>query len=168
MRRLTPALPFLLLPLAACGEETQAPPPDAETLARPAPELEPPPIAPEKPSQDAPRGEDAAAVLKRYYALIEAGDYVAAWGMRTGDKTGLDRFSANFDAYEQYRAVVGEPSEPVLAGGWFHVEVPVMITGRMRGGDQFGSTGSVSLRRAAPGNADATPQQMGWHIYTGD
>lgn len=166
MRRFVPLCALLLLP--ACGGEAPAPAPKPDTAARPTPELAPPPVAPEKPSAEPARGADAAAVLKRYYALIEAGDYVAAWGMRSGDKAGLERFSANFDAYEQYRAVVGEPSRPVRAGGWYHVEVPVMITGRMRGGESFGSTGSVSLRRAAPGNEDAAPEQMGWHIYTGD
>ena len=166
MRRIVLFLAFL--PLAACGDEAPAPAPEREAAKRPLPELAPPPLAPEKPSDAPPRGEDAAAVLKRYYALIEAGDYVAAWTMRTGDKAGLDRFSANFDAYEQYRAVDGEPSRPVRAGGWYHVEVPVMITGQMRGGEPFGSTGSVSLRRAAPGNTQASPQQMDWHIYTGD
>ncbi|MFN3388381.1 MAG: hypothetical protein ACK40O_05570 [Allosphingosinicella sp.] len=168
MHRLPALLPFPLFALAACGEDPPPRVPEPETVKRPAPELAPPPVAPETPSEAPPRGADAAAVLKRYYALIGAGDYVAAWGMRSGEKAGLDRFSANFDAYEQYRAVVGEPSRPVRSGGWFHVEVPVMITGRMRGGQQFGSTGSVSLRRAAPGNAEATPDQMGWHIYTGD
>jgi hypothetical protein len=46
------------------------------------------------------------------------------------------------------------------------VEVPVMITGRIRGGDSFASAGSVSIRRAtsAPG---ATARQREWHIYTG-
>lgn len=154
--------------LAACGESAPPPPREEPRPTEARPEFKPPPVAPEAPSEAPPQSADAAAVLKRYYALIEAGDYVAAWGMRSGEKAGFDRFSANFDAYEQYRAVVGEPSRPVRSGGWYHVEVPVMITGRMRGGKPFGSTGSVSLRRAAPGNEGARPEQMEWHIYTGD
>jgi hypothetical protein len=55
----------------------------------------------------------------------------------------------------------------VAAGGWSFVEVPVMITGTLKGGKGFGSTGSVSLRRAA-GAPEATPAQKEWHIYTGD
>ena len=87
--------------------------------------------------------------------------------MRSGEKAGFERFRANFAAYERYRATVGTPGEPVSAGGWIYVEVPVMITGRMRGGKPFGSGGSVSLRRAAPDNEEAGPRERGWHIYTG-
>ena len=127
-----------------------------------------PPAAGKAPRRPAPEGSgDAAATLRRYYRLIEAGDYEAAWEMRSGDRTGLDRFRANFAAYERYRATVGTPSEPVEAGGWVYVEVPVMITGRMRGGAPLGTAGSVSLRRAANGNDAAAPRERAWHIYTG-
>jgi hypothetical protein len=44
--------------------------------------------------------------------------------------------------------------------------VPVMTTGRFLGGKPFGSSGSVTLRRPAPGT-DAPPRERGWRIYTG-
>jgi hypothetical protein len=106
-------------------------------------------------------------VLRRYYALIEAGKYDAAWAMRTAGR-GMDagRFAAHFKAYESYHSEVGAPSRPVQSEGWVYVEVPVMTTGRFLGGKPFGSAGSVSLRRAAPG-IEAPPPERGWRIYTG-
>jgi hypothetical protein len=106
-------------------------------------------------------------MLRRYYGHIEAGRYAEAWAMRGGKPEGGDAFARNFAAYQSYRVTVGEPSQPVAAGGWSFVEVPVMITGTLKGGKGFGSTGSVSLRRAA-GAPEATPAQKEWHIYTGD
>jgi len=105
---------------------------------------------------------DAASVLARYYGLIEQGDYAGAWSMRSG-AAGLDRerFAANFKSYETYKADVGAPSLPVRAGGFDFVEVPVMITGRLRGGRAFSNGGSVTLRRARDG------PDRGWRIYTG-
>ena len=165
-------LPACLLSLAAaCGEEGAPPPqPRPEPRVEPAP---PPPVAAPQanpPAAEAPApagGEDARAVLRRYYALIEAGDLEAAWAMRSGDRAGFERFRATFEGYESYRANVGVPSEPVASGGWLYVEVPVMITGRRRGGAPVGTAGSVSMRRAAPDNASASPRERGWHIFTG-
>jgi hypothetical protein len=157
------AMPFLLC-LAGCGEaEPPAPPPKGKPRAAQAtaPALAPVPAAVEQ------AGEGARAVLRRYYGHIEAGRYAEAWAMRGGKREGADAFARNFAAYQSYRVTVGAPSQPVTAGGWSFVEVPVMITGTLKGGKGFGSTGSVSLRRAegAPG---ATRAQKDWHIYTGN
>lgn len=163
MRRL--ALIALLL-AASC--QRQAPAPPAEKQEAPAPQATT--GAPVKPSQpEEQRASDDAAgaadLLKHYYALIEAGKYDQAWLMRGNDR-GLDesRFADHFKAYEIYHSQVGPPSEPVASGGWIWVEVPVMTTGRFLGGKPFGSTGSVTLRRPAPGTAAS---DRGWRIYTG-
>jgi hypothetical protein len=159
-------LPLLaLLALAACHRE--APPPAEKTQAqraRTAASNSPsPPQADRKAARDDAAG--AADVLRRYYGLIEAGNYRDAWAMRSGAR-GLDadQFAAHFRAYEDYRSQVGTPSLPVRSDGWDYVEVPVMTTGRFIGGKPFGSTGSVTLRRPAPGNAAG---ESGWRIYTG-
>ena len=157
-----------LLLLAACGRESET---GNETAARkeasqpPMPELDPP--APSAADREA-RG-DAAATLKAYYARIEAGDYDAAWAMRSGggDAEVRRRFADNFKAYQRYRADVGTPSEPVESEGWAFVEVPVMITGAFRGGKAFSSVGSVTLRRAVSA-AGASPGERDWHIFTGE
>ena len=75
---------LLALLLAACGSERETP---EQTRQRqkveqpPMPELQPPAETP----QDREDGGDAAATLRRYYARIQAGDYDAAWAMRSGE-----------------------------------------------------------------------------------
>jgi hypothetical protein len=120
-----------------------------------------------QPAEEKADAAGAADVLRRYYALIEAGRYGDAWAMRTAGR-GIDeaQFAAHFKAYEGYRSQIGTPSAPVAQQGWTYVEVPVMTTGRFLGGKPFGSSGSVTLRRPAPGS-DAPPAARGWRIYTG-
>jgi hypothetical protein len=163
MRRALLLLPFLV---AACHRQPPAPAPEPEAqpqAARPQARTAPA-DEPNDAKQDA---AGAADVLRRYYALIEARRYDDAWAMRTsGRGTDAAQFAAHFKAYERYHTQVGVPSEPVASNGWVYVEVPVMTTGLFLGGKPFGSTGSVSLRRPAPGT-EATPTQRGWRIYTG-
>lgn len=150
--------------LAACGREPESREEVSnrtEAARPPMPELEPP-VATEA---DRKESGDAATTLKRYYARIEAGDYDSAWAMRSGDsgEAARRRFADNFRAYERYQADVGTPSEPVQAGGFAYVEVPVMIRGSFRGGKTFASAGSVTLRRPTSGEGD-----RGWHVYVGE
>jgi hypothetical protein len=162
MRRLV-ILPLLLL--GACGDQTEAPQQvrQRDKAPQPAlPELEPP----AETGQEREDRGDAAAALKRYYARIGSGDYDSAWKMRSaeGGDEARRRFADNFRAYATYQADVGTPSEPVEAGGWVYVEVPVMILGTFKGGKPFSSAGSVTLRKATSGPAT----RRGWHIYTGE
>ncbi len=160
MRRLPLVLTALL---AACDNQAPTPAPKQKAgpvASRPAAEPQPRDVRNADRRKD--EGEDAAAILRRYYAAIEKGDYDAAWELRTAHN-GVDRerFASNFKVYESYRASVGTPSLPVRSGDWDYVEVPIMITGRMRGGRPFGNSGSVSLRRPVSGGHRA------WRIYTG-
>jgi|GEM_PF-2034616 len=155
---------LLLLLLAACDRDSETPQQaqQRENAEKPPmPELEPPVPT----EQDREESGDAAATLKRYYAAIEAGDYDSAWAMRSGETGDEARrsFADNFKAYQSYQADVGTPSEPVEAGGWAYVEVPVMIRGTFRGGKPFASGGSVTVRRST--SADG---ERGWRVYTGE
>ncbi|MEA3011317.1 MAG: hypothetical protein QOJ91_3009 [Sphingomonadales bacterium] len=154
-----------LLFLAACGREPETPQQarQREQVARPPmPELDPP----AETAEDREESGDAAATLRRYYARIEAGDYDAAWAMRSGESNAeaKRRFADNFKAYATYRADVGTPSEPAQAQGFAYVEVPVMISGTFRGGKPFSSAGSVTIRKATSGPEAGD----GWRIYTGE
>ena len=165
MRRL---LPFLtILALAGCGRDE--PEPVRKTPAKAQTDKPPAAAVPQSRSEEEARetGRDAAAVLRRYYDHIEAGRYDDAWAMRGGRAEGADAFARNFAAYQRYRVTLGLASDPVTGGGWTFVEVPIMITGTMKGGKGFGSAGSVTLRRAS-GASGATSAQKDWHIYTGD
>jgi hypothetical protein len=143
----------LLLPHAIAACHKPAPPPSNQ--AEPQRRVEPAP----PPRTEG--GESAAKTLRRYYDLIEAGRFDDAYALRSGGGADRERFAANFRAYESYSAQAGAPSQPVAQGDFEYVEVPVMITGRFVGGKPFGSTGSVTLRRARTG-ADRE-----WRIYTG-
>jgi hypothetical protein len=156
---------LLLLIVTACHR--QAAPPAARHKRTEASAPAPSAPAAQETGQSSPAedGAGAADVLRRYYALIEAGNYGDAWTMRSGGR-GIDeaQFAAHFKAYESYHSQVGAPSQPVASQGWIWVEVPVMTTGRFLGGKPFGSAGSVTLRRPAPGTA---APEGGWRIYTG-
>ena len=91
----------------------------------------------------------ALAVLKRYYALIESGDYAGAYRLREPNPRGASAaaFAAGFVEYAEYRGEVSSASEPVSSGGWDYVEVAVQIIGRTKAGRPFSSAGTVTLRR---------------------
>jgi predicted small lipoprotein YifL len=158
---------LLLLALAACGRD--APPAQEQPEKRQvAPSAQPDPAPAANPGGKAhDLGEGAAATLRRYYDHIESARYADAWAMRGGDPAGAAAFARNFAAYDRYKVTLGPPTEPVRAGGWAYVEVPIQIFGRVRGGDPFGSAGSVTMRRAED-VPDATAAQRKWHVYTGE
>ena len=161
-------LPLLALLLAAsCHRESPAPPPQRHTTAVSIAVPQVPSAAPQpEPQRASNDAAGAADLLRHYFALIEAGKYDEAWRMRSGGQ-GIDeaQFAAHFKAYESYHPQVGRPSLPVTSQGWIWVEVPVMTTGRFLGGKPFGSAGSVTLRRPAPGTR-APAGGSGWRIYT--
>jgi hypothetical protein len=123
----------------ACERRAAAPPPT------------PKPAAGYAYPQVAPAAREAAEVLRRYYERIAAGDYDAAYAMRTPGGAERTRFVANFRAYQSYRTELGAAGGPVAQGGFDYVEVPVMTTGRFVGGKPFGTSGRVMLRRARDG-----------------
>ncbi len=157
------ALAASLLASACEGEPSAPEPPKAKApaaQAATAPAPEPKQVVEERPtSAAAAEGQGAAQVLQTYYALIEAGKYAEAYALRE-PRAGVtpERFADNFERYAEHSATIGAPSEPVQAGGWLYVEVPVHTYGAMKGGKPFGSGGTVTLRRRATGGE--------WRLYT--
>ena len=167
MSRLAEALPFtawaaavgLASMVAACGDEAPPPPagrkPELQAPARP-------PAAAAAPAvdQDASAAEagDAAEVLRRYYASISERRYSEAHKLRETGGADAAAFAAYFERFESHQVTVGAPSEPVEAGGWLYVEVPVHSYGTMKNGKPFGSAGTVTLRRRNGGGK--------WRIFT--
>ena len=163
MRRLTP---LLLLALAGCGSEEAAAPPKKgkPAPAQAAPRHAPAPQAEAKALRE--EGEGPREVLARYYGHIEHGRFAEAWAMRSASRAGGVEFARNFAAYGRYRVTIGTPSDPVESGGWAFVEVPIQTFGRFKGGEPFGSAGSITMRRAA-GAPGATAREKEWHIFGG-
>ena len=153
-----PSLWPLALLLVGCSEQAPDPP-----NPKPKPRAEAPAVQAKAPPVEKPvaaeGGEDAAEVMKRYYALIGAGNYAEAYGLREPAKgaPSAEAFAENFRRYAEYRATVGTPSEPVESGGWLYVEVPVQTYGRMKDGLPLASGGTVTLRRRPAGD---------WRIFT--
>jgi hypothetical protein len=153
-------LSFLLL--AACGREQPSPAPEAEQPDQAAPVVAPHiPVSEDEKEQS----QDAAAALRDYYALIEHRDYEGAARLRSDKQADAKRLADNFKAYESYEVQVGVPGRPAKSGDWLWVRVPVMITGRYQGGRNFGSTGTVILRRST--SDAASPVERSWRVYGG-
>lgn len=115
------------------------------------------PTSPDQPTADL-EADDAANVLRRYYRLIEERRFPDALKLREPDGVEADAFAAHFEGYASHGATVGRQSEPVQAGSWLYVEVPVQTYGSMKDGTPFGSVGTVTLRRPKAGGE--------WRIFT--
>jgi Predicted periplasmic protein len=101
--------------------------------------------------------QGAADVVQTFYAHLAAGKAAeAARLMRNGAPPDLARYSS-------YNAQVGAPGRIEGAAGSLFVEVPVVIYGRLKTGQEVHESGKVVLRRTndVPG---ATPDQRAWRI----
>lgn len=173
-----PAL-LLLAALAGCSGEPPAAPetPAADAKAQPpaAPAPSAEPRAEPRPTAEAPstdnEAEAARAVVRTYFAHIEAGDYEAAWALRwhgeADDAASRKAFLDSRALYAEHHATVGIPGSVEGAAGSLYVEVPVQLYGRLASGKPFSSAGTVTLRRVndVPGS---TAEQRRWRIYSRD
>lgn len=101
--------------------------------------------------------QGAANVVQTFYAYLESG--------RTEEAARLMRDVAPPDVsrYSEYHAQVGAPGRIEGAAGSLFVEVPVVIYGRLRTGQEVHESGRAVLRRAndVPGS---TAAQRRWRI----
>lgn len=170
--------PAVALALSACGGMPAAPeatPSGAvpAVAARPAlvasPASDPPAIPAGEPS-GAEDGDQARAVVRRYFALIEAGKPTEAWTLwdDEGRASGMNReaFVRSFEPYASYRAEVGATGRIDAGAGQRYVTLPVRVTGTLReGGEPFALGGEVTLHRA--GAIDGTTaEQRSWRLHT--
>lgn len=117
-----------------------------------------------------PTPADAAAVLRDYYAAINARDFArayAAWsdGGRSSGQTS-EEFAAGFADTAGVESTVGDPGPVEGAAGSRYVEVPVMVTATFADGSTRRYAGRYTLRRAMVDGA--TPEQRAWHIASAD
>ncbi|HET7565735.1 MAG TPA: hypothetical protein VFJ96_12105 [Gemmatimonadaceae bacterium] len=110
----------------------------------------------------------AVAVVRDYYAAIDAHDYrraYLAWeqeGAASGQS--FAAFRRGFDSTVSVAVQLGAPSRIDGAAGSRYVTVPVQITARTTGGAVQHFAGTYTLRRAVV--TGATPEQRTWHIYS--
>jgi len=112
--------------------------------------------------------QGAAQVVQRYYALLESGRQAEAWKLwsegspsRPADAAA---FARQFARYADYHAQVGAPGAIEGAAGSLFVEVPVVVYGRLKSGEEVHQSGKATLRRVndVPGS---TAEQRSWRIY---
>jgi hypothetical protein len=176
-----PAAPAAVENESRSSSPTTRKPPLAETPLPKAKAL--PPVAPPAPGtpgglpddrtplSEAPftptSAQGAVSVVQTYYALLERGRYREAWKLWSGggEASGMtaSAFAASFGKYAEYHAQVGAPGQMEGAAGSSYVEVPVVIYGRLRSGEEVHMNGPVTLRRVndVPGS---TAEQRQWHI----
>lgn len=112
--------------------------------------------------------QGAAQVVQSYYALLESGRQAEAWKLWSDGAPGraadADAFARQFDRYADYHAQIGAPGEIEGAAGSLFVEVPVVIYGRLKSGQEFHQSGAATLRRVndVPGSS---PEQRSWRIH---
>lgn len=110
--------------------------------------------------------EAAAAVVKRYYAALDARDYGTAWlqwGMAGPPGQPLATFGAGFAHTRSTRVTIGALAPSEGAAGSIYQPVPVVVDATRDDGTHQRFTGEYIVRRVN-GVDGATPNQLRWHI----
>jgi hypothetical protein len=113
--------------------------------------------------------ESAAAVLRDYYAAIEAGDYATAyakWGDH-GKSSGqtLQAFQAGFAATRSSRLTVKQLGEIEGAAGSSYITIEVDVRAELKDGTRQHFGGSYALRHVNHVEG-STDEQRRWHVYS--
>jgi hypothetical protein len=117
-----------------------------------------------------PTAQDAAAVVRDYYASIDAHDYAHAYvlwsdGGRSSGKT-AQQFADGFADTASVSVQVDPPGRIDAAAGSRYIKVPVTITAAQRDGSAKRYVGTYTLRRAVVDGA--TADQRAWRIASAD
>lgn len=149
------------LELVAPPESTVEVPPTDVAPALPVPA----PAAPPEPG-----AAEAAAVVRSYYASINAGQYPRAYalwsdgGRASGQTAG--QFAGGFSDTAKVTVSTGEPGRVEGAAGSRYVTIPVAVEAVQADGSVRHYDGSYTLRRAVVDGASAAQRQ--WRISDAD
>lgn len=152
--------------------EIAMPPPGANPETGMAPELGPDgqPLSPAPTVQGEPTADDAVAVVRDYYAAINARDFGRAYALWAGGGGASGQSPQEFgDGFADTAGVSVElqaPGQVEGAAGSRFVEVPVAITATQRDGSVRRYVGAYALRRAVVDGASA--EQRSWRIASAD
>lgn len=122
--------------------------------------------ATETPVSTEPSAQDAAAIIRDYYAAIDRHNYARAWelwadGGHASAQT-PQQFADGYADTTDVTAQVGAPGRVDAAAGSRYIEIPVTITASRRDGSEHQYTGAYTLRRAVVDGA--TAEQRAWRI----
>lgn len=114
--------------------------------------------------------EDAVAVVREYYAAINARSYGRAYALWSdgGRASGQSpqQFADAFDATAGIAVQIGEPGRIEAAAGSRYVEVPVSLAATGEDGELRRYRGAYVLRQAVVDGAD--DGQRAWRIASAD
>lgn len=163
--------------LAAACQSREVPPPDSGAASPPAAAQQVPPpstsqaeqartTAPPRASPDS-GVAGALAVLRAYYAAVNAHDYArayAAWGPSgpPGRPT-LEAFAAGYQDTDSVQLELGPPGRLEGAAGSRYVSVPIELRAFTSGNPPTHYTGSYTVRRSVVPGADSASRR--WHLY---
>lgn len=121
-------------------------------------------------ADDEPSAQDAVAVVRDYYAAINARNYAQAFALWSdgGRATGQSpqQFANGFARTNGVSVEVMAPGRIDAAAGSRYVEVPVALTATHDDGSQRKYVGMYTLRRAVVDGA--TPEQRAWRIASAE
>ena len=117
-----------------------------------------------------PSPEEAAAVIRTYYAAINALDYSRAYGLWSdgGRASGQspDQFAAGFGGTSVVMVDIGTPGAIEAAAGSRFIQIPVTLRAQQTDGSSRRFEGHYVLRRAVVDGASDT--QRTWRIASAD
>lgn len=109
----------------------------------------------------------AVAVVRHYYAAINAKDYASAYADWSEDgppgHLPLIAFKLGFSKTDSVALSVGAPGPIGAAAGSRYVEIPVSVSATQHDGEIERYQGTYMLRRAVVDGASAA--QRRWHLY---
>ena len=117
-----------------------------------------------------PTVEDAAALVREYYAALAARDFTRAHALWSDAGSGsgqtLAQFSAGFAQTTTVQVQTGQPGAVEGAAGSRYVEIPVSVQTTLRNGTTQRAIGHYVLRRAMVDGASV--EQRSWRIASAD
>lgn len=122
------------------------------------------------PPADSTDAEAAVDVVRRYYALIQAGDLAGAYAMWRGDGAAsgqtFDAFAEGYAQTARVTATAGSPGRIGAAAGSRYIEIPVSVRAVTPDGTAQRFEGTYTLSRSVVDGA--TPIQRRWRISSAD
>ncbi len=120
----------------------------------------------ETPGATEPSAQDAAAIIRDYYAAIDQHNYAHAWALWSdgghASAQTPQQFADGYADTADVTAQVAAPGRVDAAAGSRYIEIPVTITALRRDGSEHQYTGVYTLRRAVVDGANA--EQRAWRI----
>lgn len=117
-----------------------------------------------------PTTDDAVAVVRAYYAAIDAHQYPRAYSLWSGGGSASgqspEQFAAGFADTSDVVVEPGAPGRLDAAAGSRFIEVPVSVRATREDGSVHRYAGSYTLRRAVVDGANA--EQRAWRIASAD